>query len=258
MNQSNIDTVQELTIKDIDKELKLLFKNHKIPWLTSFLDMAKMHNWADKYSAKLGIDKDRFKRKVAAVFWAVGHTQLSLGYLLISLKSIKYKDGMKGTVYNSDKVPIAMEVPDVHFWFHATVVIECIYRSWERLKSMLIAVTYPKKGEEKYYFNTLIVELDKDSLIKKDIYFKSLKKHEDNWNNIANHRNEFSHGDSSPINKMTINGKVTNLYGFNNERILKMDYGYESPQQEYNKLKQYYEKLLPLMQDVQAFIEGYS
>ena len=244
-------------IQQIQKSIAELFNTYKIPALTQNLSMEDLGKWADIVSKKLRLDPDFFYPKAAEFFWALSHVQLAIGYALVARQSCEFPKGKSGISFDESGVPDLLDICDMHFWYHAFCVRECIYRCWERLASLLSAACCPNLPE-KNYFDGIVEKIEKDSDLNRIPELKLLKKQIKHWNNAASARNKLSHRESSPFTRTKITVELTNLIGADGQVIPKYHYSSDDILQEIEKLKNAYLRLQPAFMDVSKFIEKYS
>lgn len=245
----------DMRVNDIHDEISRLFKQYKYPWLTLRLPMANLHSWGKYHAQRLGIEEDAFTKCVATIFWAVSHVQLGLGYALIARQSVSFPRGKKGSAYRINDIPNVLGIPDMHFWYHAYMTIECIYRCWERLTRLLQVACFPDCSE-KLYFGDLVNRIKNDSRFKNNRALHNIESQLKHWNRVANDRNKLSHRDSSPMHELEFVGDVSRIRGPSEQIIFKIDYSYSDIRQEIEKLKGYYVGLVPAIEAVQKFIEN--
>lgn len=216
--------------------------------------MGKLHSWGKYHAQRLGIDEHNFTKCVSTISWAVAHAQLGLGHALIARQSVSFPRGKKSSAYRKDDVP-NLGIADIHFWYHAYMTIECLYRCWERLASLLQIACFPHCSD-KLYFDGLVNKIKNNSRLKDNGAFRNIQLQVKHWNTVAKHRNKLSHSDSSPMNEFRFTGDVSRIRGPSNQIIFKIDYTYSDIRQEIDKLKGYYVRLVPAIEAVQKFIEN--
>ncbi len=244
-----------MKIEDIHKEITDLFKKYKYPWLTLNLSMKNLHKWSIATSERLKLNEKDFQDAMSELFWSLSHVQLALGYMLIARNSCKFPKGINGTAYQEEDIP-SIGLPEIHFCYHSSFSIECIYRCWERMALVLLKACYPKCSS-KFYFNGVVNKIDKDGNYNRNPKLYNLKKQIKHWDKVAGIRNELSHGTgSSPMKNIKIEGEISNIYGLRGERILKGKYSSKNLIEETNKIKDKYLKLLPAMKAVIEFIDN--
>ncbi len=243
-----------MKIEDIHKEVADLFKKYKYPWLTLNLSMENLHQWSMITSRRLKLNEEDFQCAVTELFWSLSHVQLALGYMLIARESSQFPRGIKGTSYQVKDIPLMLEIPEIHFRYHSSCGIECIYRCWERMASILLKACYPK-CIGKFYFDEIVNKIRKDEKYNKNPKLHDLEKQIKHWNKIAGMRNNLSHKASSPFKDIKIEGTVANIYGPRGRRIPKFNYSSKNLVEETNKIKDEYLKLLPAMKAVNEFVD---
>ena len=245
----------KITITEIHNEIFKLFNQYRYPLLTKKFLISDLNSWGQNQSRRLGIDSNIFYKRVSALFWSIAHVQISLGHALIARQLVAFPKGQKGIAYNMTDIPKMLDIPDIHFWCHAYLTIECLYRCWERITNLLQLVCFPK-CTDKMYFPDVVYKIKNNSQFKNNPVLPRLEKAVKHRNNVAEHRNKYSHQDSSPMIEFKFEGSVSRIRGPFNQFILKIDYSYSNVIQEIDKLKNYYSRLEPAIIAVQKFIEN--
>ena len=192
---------------------------------------------------------------MSELFWSAAHIQLSLGYALIARQDCKFPKGTNGKAFKEEDIPDAAGLPEIHFWYHLYNCYECIYRCWERIASVLKSACYPN-NDEKMYFDQIVNALDQDNSYNKNPHLNSLKKQRKHWNNAAKARNDISHGTSSPLRNMNIEGKVSNILAMNGLPQIYLNYSINSPKESIEKVVEQYKKVFPAMKIMVDFIDN--
>ena len=244
-----------MTINEIQKGIDYLFNQYKIPVITHNIPMENLHRWSSEVADHFKLNKEDFRKVVAEFFWSAAHIQLSLGYALIAKKECKFPMGINGKVHKEADMPHAIGLPEIHFWYHLYHCYECIYRSWERMASVLKNVCYPK-NKEKMYFDKIVKALETDSLYNKNPHLNSLKKQIKHWNKIAKERNEVSHDKSSPFQNMNIEGKISNILTIDGFPEVYLNYSVASPKENLENVIDKYKKVYPAMKVIVDFIDN--
>ena len=200
-----------MDIESIQKEIDKLFQEYKYPALTKRLKPDSLFKFADVQSHRLLIDD--LGERMMDIFWSVASVQLSIGYMMIAKKSSVHYRGITKTIYDPSQVT-GISMGNLHFWHHAFLARECIYRVWERLNSLIRAVCYPEEPEEvkKLYFSDLIEKLAKDPVYMHNEFIGSLKGLVKHREKAACLRNFLSHEASSLTAKITIEPKNSIIY----------------------------------------------
>ena len=244
-----------MNISEIHTEINNLFSKYKIPVITHNIPMQNLHRWSSEVATHFNLDKHDFRKVMSELFWSAAHIQLSLGYSLIAKQDCKFPKGTNGKAFKEEDMPDAIDLPEIHFWYHLYNCYECIYRCWERITSVLKNVCYPKSNE-KMYFDQIVNALDKDNIYNKNPYLISLKKQIKHWNKTAEARNELSHGKSSPFCNMNIEGKVSNILAMNGLPQIYVNYSVNSPKESIEKVVDKYNKVFPAMKVMVDFIDN--
>lgn len=247
--------IEGIKIDEIQKEIDKLFTKYKIPALTHNLPMENLHTWADKVAYHFKLDNEKFRKIVTELFWSVSHIQLALGYSLIAKESCTYPLGIEGEAFCEDDIPTLMAMPEMHFWYHAYYCYECIYRTWERISSVLMGVCFPLSSEKKYY-NQVIDDLSKSQKFNQNKYLKDLKKQEAHWCKIAEIRNDLSHDKSSPFQNSKIEGVLSRVIDIDGLPMPKLVYSAKNLKQEIEQLVDKYRKILPAIKALKDFIDN--
>ena len=244
-----------MNICEIQKAISDLFSKYKIPVITHKMPMENLHRWSSEVAAHFKLDQDEFSKVMSELFWSAAHIQLSLGYALIARQDCKFPKGTRGKAFKEEDMPAAMGLPEIHFWYHIYNSYECIYRSWERMASVLKSVCYPK-NKEKMYFDQIVKTLDSDKTFNKNPHLNSLRKQIKHWNRAAEARNEISHGTSSPFRNMNIEGKVSDILSVSGLPHIYLNYAINSPKESIEQLVDKYKKIIPAMKIMVDFIDN--
>ncbi len=148
-----------------------------------------------------------------------------------------------------------IKIPDMHFWHHAYLTVECIYRSWERLTTLLQTATFPDCAD-KLYFPDLIEKIGTDSRLANNKLLRELCSQVKHYNAVARSRNALSHGDSSPHRELQFAGSISPVLDPSGKLIPKVDYSYADIRERIETLKDHYIRLGPAITAVKEFIEN--
>jgi hypothetical protein len=244
-----------MDISEIQTKIGELFNKYNIPAITLNMPMENLHKWSSQVAAHFKLDVEKFSQVMSELFWSAAHIQLSLGYALIARQDCKFPKGINGKAFKEEDMPNAIVLPEIHFWYHLYNTYECIYRSWERITTVIKSVCYPNLSE-KIYFDQIINKLDNDSNFKNNPHLKALKKQIKHWNKIAESRNEISHGKSSPFRNMNIEGKVSDVLGIDGLPLIYLDYSIKSPKESIEQVVDKYKKVFPAMKTTVDFIDN--
>ena len=244
-----------MNINEIQMEIGRLFSKYKIPAITKDIPMENLHRWSGKVAAHFKLDDQELSQIMAELFWSTAHIQLSLGYALIARENCQFPKGRRGKAFREEDIPNAIVIPEIHFWYHLYNCFECIYRSWERIASVIKSVCYPKRNE-KMYFDQIVNALEKDDNYNKNPHLKALKRQIKHWNKAAEARNEISHGKSSPFRNMSIEGKVSDVIGLDGLPLIYVDYSIKSPKETIEQVVDKYAKVFPAMKAMVDFIDN--
>ncbi len=204
---------------------------------------------------RLRISKYDLSEKISELYWSIGNSQLSIGYSLLCLGHCEYPSGVSGMALSEPEIPNAIDISEIHFWYHLHNSKESIYRSYERIKAVLRLVCYPLSNK-KIYLNALINEIKNDTRYNNNPKLKELVKLEGLWNEVAEIRNKSSHQESSPMKSMDIEGKESILFGSDGDKINYLAYKYENLNNELQKIKDIFNKLLPSIKRMKEFIDN--
>lgn len=244
-----------MEIQKIQEEIAKLFKKYRIPALTLNLPMENLHQWAYEVANHFHLDQDEFRESVTELFWSIAHIQISLGYALIARQSCEYPKGTQGIAFHEKDLPNVITMPEIHFWFHIYNSYECLYRCWERITSVIKNVCYPNLTEKRY-FDQIINDLAKDKKFNQNVFLKSLQKQIKNWSKIVESRNKISHGKSSPLCNMSIQGKASDVLGIDGLPIIYLEYSVKNLKEELEHVIDKYRKVLPVIKNMKEFIDN--
>lgn len=244
-----------MDINEIHTKFGELFSKYNIPAITLNMPIENLHRWSSEVSAHFNLDKDDFSKVMSELFWSAAHIQLSLGYALIARQDCKFPKGTNGKAFKEEDMPDAIGLPEIYFWYHLYNSYECIYRCWERIASVLKSVCYPKQNE-KMYFDQIVNTLDKDKHYNGNPHLNALKRQIKHWNKAAEARNEISHGKSSPLRNMSIEGKASDLLGLNGLPLIYLNYSIRSPKESIEQIVDKYKKVYPAMKVLVDFIDN--
>lgn len=240
------------------KEIDSLFGKYKIPALTKNLPMKNLQIWSSKVAQHFGLDPENFRQVVVELFWSMAHVQLSLGYALIAIQECDFPNGIQGITLHEKNIP-DVKMPEIYFWYYACNSHECIYRCWERINNVIKHVCFPDMPVEQFrktYFPTAISDLQKDPKYNKNPYLKELQEQVEHRKNAADDRNEISHGKSSPLRNMNIEGKTSEILSADGLPFIYLDYSAKSPKKEIERIVDKYRKLLPAIKAMKEFIDN--
>ncbi len=247
---TNIDTIQ--------KEIDQLFKKYGIPALTKNLPMENLQEWSRKVAIHFKLDEESFRQTVTELFWSMAHVQLSLGHTLIAIQECEFINGIQGIALHEKDVP-NIKMPEIYFWYHIYNSYECVYRCWARINNVIINVCFPDLPEKQArmkYFPQTVSDLQKNSKYNKNPYLNELQNHIKHRKKAADDRNAISHGKSSPIRNMNIEGKVSDLLGANSLPFIYLDYSCKSLSAELDSIIDKYRKILPAIKAMKDFIDN--
>ncbi len=272
-----------ININTIQKEIDQLFNKYKIPAITKNLPMENLQEWARKVAKHFKLNEENFRQNVTELFWNIGHVQLSLGHMLIALQECKLVDGEQGVAFQEKDIP-NIEMAEIYFWYYSYNTHECIYieerksnrntvtvgdissitsayvnRCWERINNVLMHACFPCLSEEQFkkqYFPQTINALQQNSKYSQNPYLKELQDHKKYRKEASDDRNEISHGESSPMRNMIIEGKVSNILGTDGLPFIYLDYSSKSLNEELNRIIDKYKKVLPAIKTMKNFIDN--
>ncbi len=247
---ANIDTIQ--------KEIDQLFEKYEIPVITKNISMPDLQRWSGEVANHFGLDNENFRQVVAELFWSIAHVQLSLGHAIMAMQECDFVDGTQGIALNEEDVP-SITMPEIYFWYHVYNSHECIYRCWERINNVIKHACFPKLTEEQFrrkYFPQTISDLQKDTKYNKNPHLEELQNLKKHRKRAADIRNEISHGKSSPMRNMEIDGKTSRLLGANGLPFIYLEYSAVGLKKEIDRIINKYEKVLPAMKTMVAFIDN--
>ena len=150
-------------------------------------------------------------------------------------------------------------MPEIYFWYHTYNSYECIYRCWERINNVIKHVCLVGIDEKKFktkYIPQTIEILKKDSKYTQNPCFEELEKQLPHRKEVADIRNEISHGKSSPFRNMNIDGKASNLLGANGLPFIYLEYSYKSLEDERKQVVDKYLKVLQGIKAMKIFIDN--
>lgn len=244
-----------MNINEIQTEIGRLFSKYKIPAITKNIPIENLHRWSSEVAAHFNLDEEEFTQVMSELFWSAAHIQLSLGYTLIAREDCQFPKGKKGKAFREEEIPNAIAIPEIHFWYHLYNCFESIYRCWERMASVIKSVCYPTTND-KMYFNKIVNTIEKDTKYNKNPHLNDLKRQIKHWNRAAEARNEISHGKSSPFRNMSIEGKASDVLGFDGLPLIYLDYSIKSPRESIEQVVDKYSKVFPAMKVVVDFIDS--
>jgi hypothetical protein len=246
----NIDTIQ--------KEIDHLFGKYKIPAITKNLPMENLQEWSIKVASHFDVDEENLRQTVTELFWNLGHVQLSLGHMLVAMQECEFINGTQGVALREEDVP-NIKMPEIYFWYYAYTAHECVYRCWERINNVLMLVCFPDISDKQFrmqYFPQTISALQKEPKYNQNPCLQELQKYIECRKKAADDRNEISHGKSSPMRNMKIEGKVSDLLGASGLPFVYLDYSCKSLSTELYSIIHKYKKVLPAIKAMKDFIDN--
>ena len=231
-----------------------LYKKYNVDSIIRKLSIEKMQDWGIRTSKRLNLSGDILQDRISEIYWSVGDLEISLGYTLWCLDYCKFPKGKSGDTYSEGQIPV-IDIPETHFWFHIHNSRECMYRCWERIKSLLNSVCYPKSTDKKLYFNNLIDKIKMDPQFNSNPKLNELEKLGEIWKKVAGLRNKSSHKESSPLKSIKIETKNTGLYNRSGEGLNHIYYEFKSLNNEVKVITDLYKKLILSIKVVQEFID---
>jgi hypothetical protein len=247
-----------IDIDTIQKEIDQLFHKYEIPAITKNLPMENLQVWSRKVATHFKLDEENFRQAVTELFWSIGHVQLSLGHMLIAMQECEFINGTQGIALHEKDIP-NIKMAEIYFWYYAYTAHECVYRCWERINNVLMHACFPGLSEKQFrmqYFPQTISALQKNSKYNQNPYLKELEKYIEYRNKAAGDRNEISHGKSSPMRNMKIEGRVSDLLGTSGLPFIYLDYSSKSLSAELNSIIDKYKKVLPGIKAMKDFLDN--
>lgn len=247
-----------VNINAIQEEIDQLFEKYEIPVITKNISMQDLQRWSGEVAIHFGLDNENFRQVVAELFWSIAHVQISLGHAIMAMQECDSIDGTQGIALNEEDVP-SITMPEIYFWYHVYNSHECVYRCWERINNVIKHVCFPNLTEEQFrrkYFPQTISDLQKDTKYNKNPHLEELQNLKDLRKRASDIRNEISHGKSSPMRNMEIDGKTSRILGANGLPFVYLEYSAVSLKEEIDSIINKYEKVLPAMKTMVAFIDN--
>jgi hypothetical protein len=223
-------------IEEIQKEIDEEFKRRKIRPYSLRMNLENMILWSDKVSKTYSVDVEGFETNVKEVFWAAAALQLNVGHIFISLRQAKETGGKKRTSKNLE-IPENYGFAELHCWYHLSNCWESVYRTWERVVSILI-VRFTPSISKKFYFTDYTKFLERNKIIFKSDVSK-LDKYFKHWSKVASQRNEISHGNFNPFRKMEMNVRPSGMITLEDSKLkvpVSADYSFPNLKQEVDSL----------------------
>lgn len=237
-----IDEIQSVIAEEFGKRnLEVFSKN---------LNPTDLSGWADSISAAYRLDKETFNVQVREFFWAFSAIQISLGYIMMSLREVSFPSGTVGSVINEETVPDLNQLADYHYWYHMSNTWESIYRLWERIVTVL-ELRFTPNLSGLYFDGYLNYIREHDVLPTADL--RKLEKHHKHWNKITEKRNEISHGKSNPFLNIDFDVSLSKIIDNKGNNFAWRSYQYPNLKQEVNMVINYYRhsyRLLEATKDI--------
>ena len=180
-----------MNAEELQAEIARAFSGAKCPALTHSFLLRDLHEFGAKHATRIVCDQRSMQDRLSDVWWAIASAQLSLGYVFLAKPWVSRLRGAEQTVYNVQHLQYD-GVGDIHFWHHANLSYESIYRVWERLANLLrlVIAADPK---EKFYYDGIVDVIGSDARYNRLSAYKTLRKQLSHWNTIARERNKLSH-----------------------------------------------------------------
>ena len=249
-NCANIDSIQA--------EIDRVFCKNKIPALTKSLPMENLQIWAGKVAKHFNLDEEEFRQVVTELFWSMANVQLSIGHSLIAMQECEFINGAKGIALKDHEVP-DIKMPEIYFWYHVSNAYECMYRCWERMNNVIKQTCFPNLPEDqlrKMYLPQTISKLKGSSQFNQNPCLNDLENQIQFRKKVSDVRNQISHGKSSPMRNMKIEGKASNLLGADGLPFIYLDYSSNSLKQQVDNVVERYKEILPGMKAAKDFIDN--
>lgn len=227
--------------KKIFEDFRELFKCHNIEPLSNTI--GKYYFDKSNFGSIKEIDCNKLIEKMYLIGWGIIGAQTEFGYVLISLNSYeKYNDPN-----TAENLKSYMLVNHHHF-----LLIECIYRIWERYSQVFYFI-YSGKDKESGYYNQIIEKLILSEKYPQEIILK-LKRHCKHWNGIAQKRNYYSHEYSNLIHGMDLNIEKSEILNYQGLPILKCSEVRSNLKSTFEEVKQKYLYIKKLHESFQEFV----
>lgn len=191
-NVSNPTELVYPSVETLQQEIARLYAQYRYPILTQRFNFTVLPEWAQRQAQRVGAPAEMADRRMHDLGRAIGSAQIGLGYMLWAKKFAKHPRGHKQRTYDARDVKQSFGLGDMHFWHHADLTVEAIYRVWERLTSLLRCFTFPMETE-KFYFDGLVNKVAGSPAFSEMRRTAELKKHQKHWNAVAKIRNNLSH-----------------------------------------------------------------
>lgn len=232
----------EFTIMKMHDEIHSLFSKYGYPWLTRKIVLPELHRWGEGLSNHLGINDKIIRERISSLYWAISHTQISLGLMLFARQLIPNPKGGIGSLYKPDEIKeiLGNPLPAMYFMYFDYSMVECIYRCWERITKLIQSCCFPG-DKTRNHFNDLIATMKTYEGFKDNHHFPILKNQIKKWDRIANLRNEISHENSAPFKDLIdFIPAISSVFSASGEYIPKLNYSIKNIIEEIEKLKNYY------------------
>ncbi len=202
-------------VDDIVSRMAVLFKQYKIRLLTQGVFLKYMHDLQVPKTIQCNneIDNYKFIDMTRQLYWAIASVQFELGYMLIALESNK-----KNIKDDDDDNLFLSHMDFIHHYFLST---ECLYKVWERF-AVILNYIHTKQEKKNGYYANIINEIEKSKIYDSAVV-KKLKKHQKQWDKIAEDRNNVSHEYSSLIHGMESEVTVSPIRDFMGNYIFKIE-----------------------------------
>ncbi|RJQ65860.1 MAG: hypothetical protein C4519_27015 [Desulfobacteraceae bacterium] len=182
-----------VSIDDLQAHISTKFQKLGYPIATIKFDLPILDRFAFENARRLNLEIDAAVERARNVWFAIASIQISVGYLLVSVDSAKFPRGHKQSVYDLKDLEVDINIGDLHFWYHHNTAVECAYRVWERLSTLIKYFLKIDEKEERLYFSGLMQRLKRDSIYDDLPFFRSLYKQIDHCSKITGERNNISH-----------------------------------------------------------------
>jgi hypothetical protein len=194
------------SVQVIQDEIRDHFAKLKYPILSIKFDILKLRKFAIRHCQRLKLNPEEGLRRICDVWWAIASAQLSLGYMIVAKNSAGSPRGSEQRVIAVKELQFDFNISDLHFWHHANLSIECLYRIWERLANLLKFFSC-LPAEKKLYFDGVVAAIKAKNALSDLTALKDVSANVKHWNIIAGKRNTLSHegsrlfGDDSVTDK---------------------------------------------------------
>ncbi len=210
--------VIELMQKEIDDSLKKV----KCPILSKKFNIPKLDEFAITHCMRLQLDPDKACRRIRDVWWAIASVQFSLGYMIVAKNSAGSPRGsVREFIPYIEDLQVDFNISDLHFWHHANLSVECLYRVWERLASLLRFFANLPDGDNRY-FSGVVNALKADASFNGLSSLKTVSRNIKNWEKVAGERNSLSHEGSRLFGKSVETAERLSVLGSSGEPLFKI------------------------------------